>query len=152
MRLRMKVNNALCATLAIVYSISNLFFTAQPCWSSDPFKFDRQFRSSVSIMYGILGITFLIAGIQMNFALKRHFQNFYMSHSCTLWTATILLTAPLFFRSSVDLLENVSESFYAWYNTEAGFIFNITGYVALSTYIPIITQMGSLVFGFLRRR
>ena len=100
----MKVNNVLCATLAFVYSISNLFFTMQPCWSKDPFKFDRQFISSVSIMYGILGIAFFTAGIQMNLALKQHFPNFYISHRCTLWTATILLTAPLFFRSSVDLL------------------------------------------------
>ena len=103
-------------------------------------------------MYGILGIAFFTAGISMNLALKRHFPIFYISHCCTLWTATILLTAPLFFRSSVDLLENISPSFESWYDSEEGFIFNITGYVALSTYIPIITQMGSLVFGYLRRR
>lgn len=68
-------------------------------------------------------------------------------------TATVLLTVPLTFRAFFDGLKIVKPDFYTWVdgkvkrNATYNFVFFI-----LTTYLPIMGQMMSMVFGFVRVR
>ena len=103
-------------------------------------------------MFTFLGVAFFYTGVTMNFALKRYFPQFYKNYRCLLWAACFSLTIPLFLRALVNLSERVSAKFQAWFINPDNVAYSWTLYLLLSTYIPIITQMSSLVFGFLRTR
>ena len=47
---------------------------------------------------------------------------------------------------------NVSNQFQKWYDNPDHFALVNTLYLIFSTYIPIVGQMSSLVFGYLRKR
>ena len=55
-------------------------------------------------------------------------------------------------RSFENILKNVSADFYDWFQDEDHYPFTETLYLVFSTYIPVIAQMSSLVFGYLRKR
>ena len=101
-------------------------------------------------MYACLGIAFLVCGITMNLALKRNFPLFYETNSCSLWIATIGLSFPLLLRAVINLIYSYSVAFSNFY-IERFIIANNT-FIVFSTYIPIVTSMFSLVFGYLRKR
>ena len=103
-------------------------------------------------MYFVLGIAFLFISVTMNFDLKRYFLHFYDRYSCFLWAACFFLTIPLFVRAIIDLSKNISDPFYKWYNDPDHFATADNTYLIFSTYIPIIGQMSSLVFGYTRKR
>ena len=149
----MMFNNAICITVAVSYTLTSLFLCSTPCWSDDSTHYEKFLRDLITLMYTFLGVGFFIAGVTMNLSLRKSFPSFYQSFRCFLWTACIFLTIPLFFRAMINFATNMSDDFNTWYETsDEGFLFNITYYLILSTYIPIITQMGSLVFGFLRHK
>ena len=103
-------------------------------------------------MFTFLGLAFFYTGVTMNFSLKRYFPQFYMNYRCLLWAACFSLTIPLFLRALVNLSERESGKFQRWFVNPDNEAYSLTVYLILSTYIPIITQMSSLVFGFLRTR
>ena len=47
---------------------------------------------------------------------------------------------------------NLSDQFHEWYDAPDHFALVNTLYLIFSTYIPIVGQMSSLVFGYLRKR
>ena len=132
------------------YSAATLFLAAHPCFSDNSIL--EYSRASATIMFLILGVGFLIAGVTMLLSLKSHFPNFYYSHRCFLWLACLLLTFPLFLRSGINLAQDISENFRNWFINSDHWMISNTLYLILSTYIPLLSQVGSLIFGFLRKR
>ena len=134
----------------MIYSAATIFLAAHPCFSDNSIL--DYSRASATIMFLILGVGFLIAGVTMLLSLKSHFPNFYYSHRCFLWLACLLLTFPLFLRSAINLAQDISENFRNWFIDSDHWMVSNTLYLTLSTYIPLLSQVGSLIFGFLRKR
>ena len=67
--------------------------------------------------------------------------------------ATFLLTVPLTFRAIFNFIKIVSPEFYNYILEDPGrnALYNFFFFV-FSTYLPIIGQITSLVFGFVRHR
>ena len=101
-------------------------------------------------MFTLLGVGFFCVGVIMNLALKKYFPNFYDNFSCVLWLACLLLTLPLLFRAIINFSLNRSTSFSNWWSSN--FVATQTIYLILTTYIPIVSQMSSLIFGYLRNK
>ena len=102
----------------------------------------------ISWAFTILGLTLLVTGVTMNCILKVHFKKYYSEFKCLLWVAAIGLAVPLFLRAIIDNVRGKSIKFTNWtYSHNTGFdcIFTV-----FSTWIPIIMQMSSLVFGITR--
>ena len=101
----------------------------------------------------ILAFVFIVLGIVLLTKLKRHFSKFYEEHRCLMITATILLTVPLTFRAVFDGIKVVSPKFMDWVNEdyERNALYNFFFFI-LTTYLPIMGQIMSLVFGFVRLR
>ena len=68
LRKKARINDIACFTVAIFYSAATLLFTAQPCFSDNSIL--SYSRASATIMFLILGIGFLIAGVTMLLSLK----------------------------------------------------------------------------------
>lgn len=67
-----------------------------------------------------------------------------------MWTATILMTLPLSFRAIFDFarINNDSDKVTTeWRTALYNFVFFL-----LTTYLPIVFQIGTLVFGFVRKQ
>lgn len=140
----------MCIVYATVYSTATLFFMIDPCFSNE-YRFSAANRVLTTVTYCILGISFFIAGVAMNLSLKRYFQHFYEMFSCFLWIACICLTVPLFLRAGINGLRT-QPKFEAWWSNYENFAATNTLFLVFTTYIPILTQMSSLVFGYLRKK
>jgi hypothetical protein len=53
-------------------------------------------------MFMFLGFLFFAVGIGMNYSLRNYFPDLYRNYRCLLWSATFLLTIPLFVRAIRD--------------------------------------------------
>ena len=90
----------------------------------------------------------------MLYRLKKYFPEFYGQFGRSLWFANCILTLPLLFRALFNFL-NYSDTFYNfWFGDEN--YYRVTGYniliFFLGTYIPIVAQISSLIFGFVRHK
>lgn len=97
----------------------------------------------------MLGIVLLVTGIVMICVLRLNFQVYYNEFKCILWLAAIGMAVPMFFRGVINLMVLESSSFETWYYDHISFANTL--FVVLSTFIPIVAQMFSLIFGFTRR-
>ena len=147
---RQKILNILTIACVSAYSIVSVYFLARRCISEDDSYLKSVTEFGVIFMFACLGIAFLICGVTMNIALKKYFPLFYGSHKCFLWLATISLSVPLFSRAVIDLAYNESKQFEDFYAKE--FIVANNLFLIVSTYIPIMTSMSSLIFGYLRKQ
>lgn len=93
-------------------------------------------------MFAIVSISFLLT-------VKKYHQEFYTQFSKLLWGAALVLTIPLFIRCLMDGLTNwdLYENFTNNHVTRYNFIFFL-----LTTYILILSQIATLVFGFMRAK
>ena len=123
----------------------------EPCFAKTDRFLDVRYVI-VSVFYSFLGVAFFIVGVSMNLSLKKYFKHFYTMFRCFLWIACLCLTLPLFVRSAINFLQAVWPEFKAWYLDYDNFTVNTTLYLVLSTYIPIMTQISSLIFGYLRKK
>ena len=102
--------------------------------------------------YAILGIIFFIVGWQMLYRLKKYFPEFYGQFGGSLWFANCILTLPLLFRAAINFLNEIPAFSDYW---EVNY-YRIVGYniliFFLGTYIPIVAQISSLIFGFVRHK
>jgi hypothetical protein len=103
-----KIANGILIACAVTYSIVVWFFITSACVRNDIDKYLQRINEVTSYMFCFLGIVFLTVGVIMNCSLSNHFPDFYANYKCLLWTATILLTCPLFIRSAKD---------YAYYHS-----------------------------------
>ena len=86
--------------------------------------------------------------------LRVHFKGFFKQYRCLLWTANVILTI-----SPISLLfRDILNGFYffkGWYEFwfDHGFkrmvIYNLM-MITLLNYVPMIMQISSLIFGFVR--
>ena len=106
----------------------------------------------LSIMYLCLCVTFLVVAILLIATLKLKIPQFYQEYRCVLWTASIVLSLPLSFRSILDFLANNNDSFSSYFlkNDKRILEYNIMFFL-LTTYFPVFCQISSLVFGYIRR-
>ena len=104
-------------------------------------------------MFSLLAVLFIVTGIVLIRKLKHHFKRFYAEFRKLMLTATILLTAPLTFRAIFDGIKLISPTFMTWVdaNMTRNAIYNFIFFL-LTTYLPIMGQIMSLVFGYVRHR
>lgn len=69
---------------------------------------------------------------------------------CAIFAATLLLTIPLEIRALNWFLQSKEGGYYNFYYDH----FSIADalYAVLSTIVPVVAQMGSLIFGAIRRK
>ena len=84
--------------------------------------------------------------------LKRYFKDFYDQFGFRLWVANIFLTLPLTFRGIFDAL-GTNESWNRFWNHDFYklAIYNVL-VITFSTYLPMVLQISSLIFGFVRHK
>lgn len=105
------------------------------------------------ILFAILSIVFLTTAIILLRSLANHFGKFYRKYRCMLITVTVLMTVPLAFRAILDGLKAALPEWADWIDASKtnNSIYNFFFYL-LTTYLPIVSQMGTLVFGYTRQR
>lgn len=67
-------------------------------------QIQRPLQRIFAIWFTILAISFLIAAILLLISLKTAYPDFYFEFRCLLWSTTLVMTLPLFFRAVFDLL------------------------------------------------
>ena len=106
------------------------------------------------ILFTILAIIFFAVGCFMLRRIRLYFKGFYKEFGCQLWTANVLLTLPLTFRAIFDALRYDSAWENYWILSEN--YYRLCGYNLLlftfGTYIPMMMQIASLIFGFVRHK
>ena len=102
--------------------------------------------------FSLLAVIFFTVGYMMLSRLKRYFKDFYKHFGTKLWIANVLLTFPLTFRGILDAV-NLNENFNSFFIQN---YYRITGYnimiITLGTYLPMMLQIMSLIFGFVRNK
>ena len=103
--------------------------------------------------FTILAITFLIVGILLIKSLRTNFPKFYDQYKHILIIATVLLTIPLFFRAVFNGVKLCFPRFMVYVDADytRNALYNMI-FFSLTTYLPILGQIMSLVFGFLRHK
>mgnify|MGYP003884432575 CR=1 FL=1 len=107
------------------------------------------------VMFIILAVIFFTVGCLMIFRLKRYYRDFYMEFGCQLWTANILMTIPLCFRALFDGLRFNEAWWGYWWGDYLNYYKTATynvGLFVFATYIPMLMQIFSLIFGFMRNK
>lgn len=95
-----------------------------------------------------LGVGFLTVGTSMLFVLKRHFSSYYEKIGCQLIIATILLSVPMFIRAMNWMGQLESTAYLTFYNNNIAYTNAV--YAILTTMVPVVAQMSSLIFGVLK--
>jgi len=97
-------------------------------------------------LFSILGTIFLISGISMAITLRKYYVDFYQEFGSLIWVATFCLSIPLYMRGLNLYLYKNSDNYLDYY-TDHFAAFN-AGYVLFSSILPVVAQMGTLIFGF----
>ena len=108
----------------------------------------------VWIEFLMLGIIFFTVGCLMLRRLRKYYKGFFKEFGCSLWTANIMLTVPLAFRAVFDCLSLDKDWFAYWFEDQNYYrmaMYNVLLFV-LGTYIPMLMQIASLIFGFVRQK
>ena len=145
-----KVLNIITIACMVIYSIPSLLIMFRPCTDITYEGYDSYNDTGIVVVFAILGINFFICGLTMNLALRSYFPHFYNSYCWFLWVACFSLSVPLLLRSITNVLYKYSTAFNKWYEDE--FVFSNNTFLVVTTYIPILTSMSSLIFGYLRKR
>ena len=144
----------LTAILVAAYVATNFYFYAYGCFGDfETFEdFDVEVLNPIKratfTAFMLLAISYFTVGCILLSRLKKHFGKLHEQWAGHLWTALILLTVPLTLRGALDLFHierHLDRRGYqlAVYNV----LFSLT-----TTFLPIIFQISSLVFGFIRRK
>jgi hypothetical protein len=102
------------------------------------------------IIFSLLGAIFLLTGGVMIYKTKHYFKLFYNEYKCQLWFATIFLSLPLFFRALLIGLMRRNYSVKVWFDGHYAGANNTC--ILLDTFLPILSQVVVLIFGFARGR
>ena len=153
--------STLAAVLLFVYS----FYFNKACSNQDKYEVNSnayhddissETKKMIWIIFLLLAIILFTVGCIMLCRLKKYYKDFYKDFGCQLWTANILMTLPLTLRAVFDSLwsfyppwvnfwfgPGTNNYYYATYNV--GFFF-------FANYIPMLMQIWSLIFGFVRNK
>ena len=69
---------------------------------------------------------------------------------CVIFAATLMLTIPLEIRALNWFLQNKQGKYASFYEEHISYADAI--YAFLSTIVPVLAQMGSLIFGAMRKK
>ena len=109
-------------------------------------------KNLMSALYILLAVVFATAGVVLLVQLKKSFPDFYKKYSCLLLTAVIVLSLPLLTRSALDALSTMGKfSEYIQKEQRRNTTYNMLFFL-ITTYIPLICQTASLIFGFVRKK
>jgi hypothetical protein len=102
-------------------------------------------------LFTVLSMVFLASALTLVRALSKHFRQFYKKFRCMLITVIVLMTVPLAFRAVLDGLKALLPYWAEWIDASTfnNSLYNFFFFL-LTTYIPIVSQMGTLVFGYAR--
>jgi len=142
-----RVANFVLSLCAVTYIVFFVYLTTAACLENN-LDYLQPINEVTSYMFLFLGLIFFTVGVIMNISLSHHLPDFYKNYKCLLWTATILLTCPLFIRAAKDYAYYHSDGFYLFYDSH--WVLDNTLYCILSTVLPVVTQTSSLVFGVMR--
>ena len=103
------------------------------------------------VVFTLLAVLFITLGIVLIRKLKKYFPLFYSQFRKLMITATVFLTVPLTFRAIFDGIKLVDPDFMEWIDADytRNAIYNFFFFI-LTTYLPIMGQIMSLVFGYVR--
>ena len=144
--------NVVTSLMIIIYSGIFFYFWMVSCNTNDKeqLSYAQLFLTKfTAFFFLLLSIIFFTSGVIMIKALQRNFPEFLKKFKCLMWTTTVLISVPLSIRSILDftnLSEYVQKHSPVWTQ-----IYNLTFFM-FTTYLPILFQICTLVFGFVRRR
>jgi len=134
-------------TFSLIFAYTVIFFvkTSESCSSNNWLNGVPVLSHLFTWLFSLLGVTFLVTGLLMIFNIKRFYPAFYKEYGCLIWIATICLTVPLFVRGLNSHLYGNQAKYWTWYGNHFAAV--NTMYVLLSSILPVVTQMSTLVFG-----
>jgi len=97
----------------------------------------------------LLGVGFLVCGLLMISSLKRYFTEFYIKVSCILWCATLVLAIPMFIRAVNWSTLELNDNYNTYYMDNIAYTDALN--LLLTTIIPVVAQMSSMIFGHFKR-
>ena len=100
--------------------------------------------------FTILSLFFLILSIFLLCRLKRYFKEFYNEHWCLLVLATIGLSFPIMCRGIFDTIRGFDKKVEKVLTLHEN-LFNSLNMI-LWNLVPIVFQLSSLVFGYIRNK
>lgn len=110
------------------------------------------------IVFMLLGIIFFTVGVLMLRRLRIYYKGFFKQFGCSLWVANIMLTLPLCFRAILDWMSHYNTWIDWWFsenddgnNYYKESMYNLMVFL-FGTYIPMLMQIFSLIFGFVRQK
>ena len=107
-------------------------------------------KQLLSILSIILAIFFVVASSLLLFQLKRYFPEFYAQYSCLMTTAVVFQVLPLFFRTIMDQITRLDSVTNYLYKVQKRLTIYNSVFFIVATYLPVICQMATLIFGFVR--
>lgn len=104
----------------------------------------------------LLGVAFFCSGLVLITVMSKHFNKFFIKVKNKLYIATVALSLSLFVRGVINLTRYLDETELHQfiinsrkYNTVGAPIFNSLMFL-VSDCIPIVTQLFTMIFGFVR--
>jgi len=138
--------------MILVYTITNFYYWTVTCHTQDAAVLDHAqavLSKFTASWFLFLSIIFFTSGVIMICALQSSFPDFLKQFKCLMWTTTILISLPLSIRSIIDfsnLSTNLDGPEHFWAS-----LYNFLFFL-FTTYLPILFQICTLVFGFVRRK
>ena len=100
----------------------------------------------------IFGMVFMIIGIMICLLLKKEFKSFYNKYKRIMIGATVLLTVPLTASGIFQLVRGVNENAYKFMKSDSYSVGINTLVHIIGNTIPLLSQLCSLIFGYIRRK
>lgn len=101
----------------------------------------------LGITYFLLALIFFTVAICFLHSVKRYHVDFYRQYRKLLWTVVLILTFPLVIRCITDSLQSWKKYYTFTHRNTA--LYNLILFM-LATYLLILSQIATLVFGFVR--
>ena len=149
---------AICSAAIFITSIVYYCIGCVPDYAQEYVLADdsmKAFRDAVllptnrflGITYFILALLFFTVAITFLHYVQKYHTDFYKQYSKLLWISVLVLTLPLLVRCIMDSLQNWKA--YYEYTSQNTALYNLILFFA-TTYILILSQIATLVFGFVR--
>lgn len=156
--------NIIMITLAAVLVVTYAYYYNLACHNQDKYERDvdayerdvsSETKKLIWVTFLLLAIILFSVGCIMICRLKTYYKDFYKDFGCQLWTANILMTLPLTFRALFDAMtfDDKWENF--WFGGDSNFYYYASynvGFFFFANYIPMLMQIWSLIFGFMRNK
>jgi len=137
-----KILNIATGVLISIYALFFFSATAVACHQN---SFSEAMSTADTWIFTLLAVVFFGTGLWMIQLLRKHFPSLYQEIGCKIWIATFCLTIPLFLRGLNSWLNHRHGKYLNYYKNHFAFVNSV--YILLSSLLPIVTQMSSLLFG-----